>query len=191
MDCKTSTDLMINYIEKNLDQRQQADLLEHVSNCEECGNEFQLFLELNDMFEELELFEPSSNFEEKIMDSIDHSLYLEKPIKRRIVQPVFISITIYISILLGVSFGRESTFMQWLIIPSVVQQLTWISNIAEKLLIKLMFVVFYTKDILQFLFELLLDMSFGSAAIYGLGLALLTALFIIINTTLIRILKNE
>lgn len=191
MDCKTSSVLMIKYIERDIDQKQQADLLQHISSCQTCDDEFQLFVELNDMFNELDLYEPSNNFEEKVMDAIDHSLYLEKPNKRRIWQPVFISISIYISILLGVSFGVESSFIHWPVVPSIMQQMAWMNNIAERLLIRLMFIVFSIKDILQFFFRLLLEISFGSVAIYGFGLVLLTSIFIIINTTLIRLLKNE
>jgi hypothetical protein len=190
MDCKASSALMNDYIEKNLDLRQQADLLEHASGCEACDDELQVLLELNDLLGKLEFFEPRGNFVERVMDSIDHSLYLETPIKRRILQPMLISIAIYISILLGVSPGSESTFLQWLAIPSAAQQLPWINYFAEKLLIRPLLGLFYTKDILQLLLNLFLDISFGSAAIYGLGLALLTALFIIINTALLNILKN-
>ena len=191
MDCKTSSDLMMSYIEKDIDFLQQANLLEHIAICDACRREYELISELNEMFCDLELFEPSEEFESRVMDLIDNSLYEEKANKRPTLQAILISIAIYLSVLIGFNTGKEAFFMEWRVIPSMVQQIAWISNIAEKLLVRIMLMFLYAKQIFNLLFKMIFQISLGSILIYGLGLVILTSLLVIINSTLYRILKNE
>lgn len=191
MDCKTSSDLMIKNIEKDIDPLQQADLLEHLGACEACREEYELLAELNDMFEELVMLEPSEGFESRIMSSIDHGLYIEKHENRRVFQPLAISIGIYLTILLGFTLGVDNSYSSWFRIPSLMQQLSWVSVIAERVIIRVILMINYTRSLYNFLFRLILHVSFGSLFVYFVGLIILTSLLVVINTTLFRIIKND
>jgi|GEM_PF-4718940 len=191
MDCKTSSDLMLKSIEKDIDPVQQADLLKHFEVCEACREEFQLLAELNNMLEGLEMLQPSEGFESRVMSSIDHGLYIEKKENRRALQALAMSIGIYLTILLGFTLGTDNSYSSWFRLPSLMQQLSWISVLAEGIFIRIAIMFNYTRSLYNLLFRLILKFSFGSVYVYLFGLLILTSLLVIINATLFRIIKDD
>ncbi len=190
MDCKTGSDLMMKSIEEDVDIMQQVHLLEHIGSCRACQEEYQLLLELREMLGQLPPVEPSAEFESKVMDSINTELYREKAEKRRILQPLIMSIGIYLTILFGFTMGTEFSYMEWLALPSFMQNLTLVGRVAEELLGRIMLMAAYTKNIYQFIFSILLELTSGSIFIYSLSLLLFTSLLLVINKTIFRIIRD-
>ncbi len=190
MDCKTSSDLMMKNIEEDIDFIQQAHLLEHIGSCRACQEEYQLILELKDMMGQLPLMEPSAEFEDKIMNAIDLELYREKVEKRRILQPLIMSIGIYLTILFGFTMRIEFSYEEWLAVPSFIQHLALLGRVVEKLLGRIMLMAAYTRELYQFIFSMLLKLTSGNILIYSLSLLLLTSLLLIINTTINKIIRD-
>lgn len=190
MDCKTSSNLMMSYIDRTISEREWAGLQEHIASCNKCRDEFTLFMEMQSLMEGMEMVEPDSNFELKVMESIDRSLYKKGVKESRGFRELIISIVAYLTLLLGVQ-GVQYSLQQNSYTPMVLfDYLLSIGSFFDKVVMNGMLLVLYPRKILMMILHFISQVSFTGILAYGVGLLILMILLATIQTTLFRMLKN-
>ncbi len=187
MDCKTSSTLIMNYVDKTIKENEWANLQEHMNNCNQCQEEFKIFTEMLDLFEDVPMYEPSKTFEDKVMASIDKSLYTEKVNKWLGVNAIILSIGIYLTFVLPILRQGLSKDSGGITISGskLIQQYNLISNIVEKVIFGgLAYLVYYPQKLMQYFFGLFTKSSFGFFTVYFISFIILALLLKVIKRTL-------
>ncbi len=71
MNCIKAENLIMDYIDNNLSSSEAEKLNEHLKNCENCREAFNIYEMMVDNFENLEFTSPPDDFEEKLMIKIN------------------------------------------------------------------------------------------------------------------------
>ncbi|MBM7615424.1 anti-sigma factor family protein [Alkaliphilus hydrothermalis] len=192
MDCKTSSALIMSYVDGTITHEEWAHLQNHMKSCSLCQEEFEVFTEMIGLIEEMPLYEPSSDFENKIMDFIDHSLYSSPTKQRVILSPILVCIGIYTTF--ATLFTQENSHgsLGTLIgnVLKVLQQMNIANNLLQKIILGGYSVfIRYPLRIAQFMLELVSWSPLNFLFSYGFSLAVLLVLLKLIKGTLMGLLK--
>lgn len=80
MNCETANELMMKYLDHEINDIEEAQLLQHVKSCKTCSDEFNCMKEAFALLGNAEEIEPPEDFEIKVMERI---AALEAPVKLR------------------------------------------------------------------------------------------------------------
>ncbi|SCY74014.1 anti-sigma factor family protein [Alkaliphilus peptidifermentans] len=191
MDCKTSSDLIMSYMDKNIADKDLLDLQHHIAVCANCSEEFLLFEEMVEGVKDLPMIEPSAGFEMKVMDSIDYSLYKKTTTRLLGLKEVFICTIIYLTALFVINGAEYSFNINFSKIPKLIQQLSLLGTVIEELVGYSMIAFLYPRKMIFFLLSVFSRATTSTLMVYSLGLFVLTLVLVMIQTTLFKILKNQ
>lgn len=192
MDCKTSSNLIMAYVDQTITDDEWANLQKHLELCKECREEFDFFSQIEELIGELPMYEPSEAFEMKVMESIDHSLYQPTGKKGIGISALFMSIGIYITFLLGMEGMGKSLSGFGVNFSRMIQQLSLISDLSEKLFVKgFILLIVYPRKMIGGLYGFLAQTTLHTVLIYCAVLFTLMVLMKVIKNTLFRILIEK
>ncbi|GAB6086354.1 anti-sigma factor family protein [Alkaliphilus crotonatoxidans] len=188
MDCKTSSNLMMSYMDQTISKEEWKNLQQHLATCESCREEFDLLGQLNEMLDDLELLEPNEGFEERVMTSIDPNQYVESKWKLIGYKELFFSIGIYYTFLLGIQGVDHFSLGLF----TIMERILLFSELVQKLVVgAFALLVLYPRNLLKTLIGYLSQGKTSLLLIYGLGFATMMLLMFIIQGTLYRILTTR
>ncbi len=191
MDCKTSSDLMMSYMDQAITADEWENLQQHLDTCEHCREEFSIFSQIDDFFEDALSLEPQESFDKKVMESIDHSLYSSRK-KALGLRELFFSIGIYITFLLGIQGVGRGLGNYQLSFFGIMERILLFSELFQKLMVgAFVLLVLYPRKMLQSLMAYLSHASVPMLLLYSTGLLTLLLLMFIIQGTLYRILTTR
>ncbi|KAB3532431.1 zf-HC2 domain-containing protein [Alkaliphilus pronyensis] len=190
MDCKTSSNLIMSYIDNNITDKELLALQYHMSVCKNCREEFMLFNELVESICDLPMLEPSDGFEMRVIDSIDHSIYKSSTSKWLGIKEILISTIIYFGFLFSFS-SSEATIISLNSVSKIVQQLYLLGGFIEGIIEYIMVGSLYTRKMMFYLLGFFSRATTSTLVFYTISLLVLAAVLVMIQTTLYKILKNQ
>jgi hypothetical protein len=178
----------MSYMDEILNEREKIDFQEHLICCEACRREFQMWMEIQQGIEEIEMLAPGDDFEQKVMGSIDLSLYSREAKSSRLWKQVFLCAGIYIFILVGMHWSMDGFNHSSRDLVLLFQNFITLGSFVEKISFRY-FVLLLTPQ--NFFYTLFQQLSSTGLLVYGAGLLNLILLFIMMQLTLFKILKEK
>lgn len=78
MNCETSNELIMRYFDGEINDIEEAQLMQHLKACKTCNEEFRCMKEAFTALEAVSEIEPPEDFEVKVMDKINALVYSQK-----------------------------------------------------------------------------------------------------------------
>ncbi|MDW7671257.1 MAG: zf-HC2 domain-containing protein [Bacillota bacterium] len=190
MDCRTSSEIMIKWMDGPLAEPEEKQLMAHIEHCSTCRLEYAEWQELASALSELPDPVPSSGFEARVMAAIDPALYAAP--QRIIAKPQTGRLLVWMGILgmISLMLVETAAWLQHLAVG-------WLHETATYQVMTFIYERFILRGVLLFIlpqkgvFEWLVRFDASSHWWYMLGTFNLVMLLILITVSLDRILLGR